>query len=89
LSIPAQSGDKRMVKYLLSQPDIKVNIKDINGAISFLLALEGRHEDIAMMLMRHSTFDIALNSKNRRTRNGDCIGKSSLETAVQGGLTIG
>jgi ankyrin repeat protein len=68
-----------MVKYLFSQPDI-------NGATSFLFALEGRHEDIAMMLMRHSTFGIALNSRNRRTRNRDRIDKSSLEIAAQGVL---
>ncbi len=53
LLLACQSGDARLISMLLAHPDIDLNFKGPKGITPFLMALQLKHENVAMTLLEH------------------------------------
>lgn len=77
LIIAASKGHKKVVKKLLSHPDIDLNIRDKVGKTALITAIDEKQRNIARLLINQPTIQLSLK---------DTRGRTALEAAEIGGL---
>ena len=74
--LAAYAGRTEIVRILLKQPLINVNLQNAQGETALIIALKNRHEEVAKVLLQHPSIDAAIidskgNSANSLSRSAD------------------
>lgn len=58
--LAAYAGRIEIVRILLKQPLINVNLQNAQGETALIIALKNRHEEVAKILLQHPSIDAAI-----------------------------
>ena len=58
--LAAYAGRLEVVKMLIKQPHILVNLRNSQGETAIIIALKKRHDDVARVLLEHPGIDTSI-----------------------------